>query len=475
MSGPAEEVPYVALASVAEVRLGRQRSPDRANGPHMTPYMRAANVGWDGLRLDDIKEMDFSPDERRTYELQDGDILVGEASGSRAEVGKSALWRCEVQGACFQNTLIRVRVDQTRALPEYVRAHLLRDARSGALANAARGVGIHHLGREALASWPIRLPPLDDQRRIVAHLDACFARTKRAKAALDEVPALLDRLRQSILAAAFRGDLTADWRAEHPDVEPASELLKRIRVERRRRWEEAELAKMVAKGKPPKDDRWKAKYEEPEPVDESELPELPEGWCWASLDEMCDPTRGITYGIVQTGDDTPDGVPTVRCGDIRDFSVRVGSLKRVAPGLAAQFGRTTLRGGEVIIAIRGTVGATASATADMVCMNVSREVAVLPLLGEVDQSFVMFGLGAPEAQARVGARVKGVAQSGINIADLKRLAFAVPSSAEQQEVVAAIRRSLASVERVATSVDVLQGRARALDSAVLSVAFCETR
>ncbi len=76
-------------------------------------------------------------------------------------------------------------------------------------------------------------------------------RTRRAREALAEVGPLLEEFRQSVLAAAFRGDLTADWRAAHPNVEPASELLARIRAERRRRWEEAELAKYEAAGKKP--------------------------------------------------------------------------------------------------------------------------------------------------------------------------------------------------------------------------------
>jgi len=130
------------------------------------------------------------------------------------------------------------------------------------------------------------VPPLPEQRRIVAKIEALTARSRRAKEALDAIPPLLERFRQSVLAAAFRGDLTADWRAEHPDVEPASELFERIRVERRRRWEEAELAKMRAKGKEPKDDKWKGKYKEPEPVDTTGLPELPEGWCWARWEEV---------------------------------------------------------------------------------------------------------------------------------------------------------------------------------------------
>jgi type I restriction enzyme S subunit len=69
-------------------------------------------------------------------------------------------------------------------------------------------------------------------------------------------------------------------------VEPAEKLLQRIRAERRRRWEEAELTKLRAKGKAPGDDRWKDKYAEPEPVDGEGLPELPAGWAWASLAEV---------------------------------------------------------------------------------------------------------------------------------------------------------------------------------------------
>ena len=89
-----------------------------------------------------------------------------------------------------------------------------------------------------------------------------------------------------MLKAAVEGRLVpteaALARAEKRDFEPADVLLKRILSERRRRWEEAELAKLKAAGKSPKDDKWKAKYEEPKAPDTKDLPELPKGWCWAS-------------------------------------------------------------------------------------------------------------------------------------------------------------------------------------------------
>jgi type I restriction enzyme S subunit len=107
--------------------------------------------------------------------------------------------------------------------------------------------------------------------------------------------------------------LTADWRAQNPDIEPAEKLLERIRKERRRRWEEDELAKMKAKGRTPKDDKWKKKYKEPEPVDIIDLPELPEGWCWGPLEILGIHQSGIAY---KSKDFTNSGIQVIKLGNL---------------------------------------------------------------------------------------------------------------------------------------------------------------
>ena len=217
---------WATLSSLGEVRLGRQRSPKRAKGPHMRPYLRAANVTWEGLALSDVKQMDFNPDEFETYQLRYGDILLAEASGSADEVGKPAVWKREIEGCCFQNTLIRM-----RAAPDmvsYVYQHLLSDASSGALGRAARGVGIHHLGAERMASWMLALPPLAEQHRIVAEVERQMSVIQQAEATVEASLKRSDRLRQSILKQAFSGQLVP----QDPDDEPASVLLERIRAER---------------------------------------------------------------------------------------------------------------------------------------------------------------------------------------------------------------------------------------------------
>ena len=131
------------------------------------------------------------------------------------------------------------------------------------------------INQQQIASMPIPLPPLNEQRRIVSTIEQLTARSHKARAALEDVPKLIAQFRQSVLAAAFRGDLTADWREKNPDIEPASELLERIKIDRRKRWEEAELEKMKAKGKEPNDDKWKEKYQEPDLPITSSLPEIP--------------------------------------------------------------------------------------------------------------------------------------------------------------------------------------------------------
>jgi type I restriction enzyme S subunit len=141
----------------------------------------------------------------------------------------------------------------------------------------------------------VPVAPLNEQRRIVAKIEELFSKLDAGVAALQRAKALLKRFRQSVLKAAVTGELTRAWREAHRDqLEPADRLLKRILAKRRRKWEEAELAKLKAKGKTPTDDRWKAKYKEPQPPKTNDLPELPESWCWASLEQLGFVIGGLT-------------------------------------------------------------------------------------------------------------------------------------------------------------------------------------
>lgn len=194
----------VRLDEIAEVRLGRQRSPGNHTGEHMRPYLRAANVTWDGLDLTDVKEMNFNDEEVEVYRLQQGDILLSEASGSADEVGKPAIWRSERgEPMCFQNTLMRVR-PAPGVLPEYLHLRLLHEAVSGGFARSSRGVGIHHLGAAKLSALNVELPPTAEQLRIVSLLEEHFSRIDAAATSVAETLRRVRRLQEATLVELLR-------------------------------------------------------------------------------------------------------------------------------------------------------------------------------------------------------------------------------------------------------------------------------
>jgi type I restriction enzyme S subunit len=213
---------WVTVEQIGEVRLGRQRSPEYHEGPNMRPYLRAANATWEGVDLSDVMQMDFPPDIWDNYRLKQGDLLLAEASGSPNEVGKPFIWREEIPECGFQNTLIRVR--PYLLPPGFLYVHFLKDALTGRFGEVARGVNIQHLGATRLSSFAIALPPLAEQRRIVAEVERRLSVVRAMEAAVEANLVRARRLRQSILKRAFEGRLVP----QDPEDEPASVLLERI-------------------------------------------------------------------------------------------------------------------------------------------------------------------------------------------------------------------------------------------------------
>lgn len=194
--------PLVRLEEVAEVRLGRQRAPKNHRGDHMRPYLRAANIGWSGLKLDDVKHMNFTDSELVVYRLAPGDLLLSEASGSPGEVGKPALWSGEIEDCAFQNTLLRVRSREHE--PRFLLHYFQLVALSGRFVPEARGVGINHLGRARLAGWMTPTPGRREQRRIVEILEDHLSRLDVAAGSLAEARTRSESMLISHLSSVVR-------------------------------------------------------------------------------------------------------------------------------------------------------------------------------------------------------------------------------------------------------------------------------
>jgi len=332
------------LGDVAvEVRNGISTRPDGDSG---IPILRISSVRPMMLNDSDVRFLPAGTEAIRSFELRADDLLFTRYNGNPSLVGVCARVTHQPDvPLVYPDKLIRVRLNQDLAIPAFVeKAVHVGQSRAFIDDKTKTSAGQVGISGADLKDVPLPLPPVNEQRRIVAKLEALQARSRRAREALDAVPPLLEKLRQSILAAAFRGDLTKDWRAQNPNPEPASALLARIRAERRTRWEEAELAKLKAKGKAPTDDRWKAKYKEPEPADTTGLPELPEGWCWASLETLA---WDSGYGTSEKCGYDGDGVAVLRIPNIARGSIHFGDVKHALSALPT--GELLLAPGDLLI------------------------------------------------------------------------------------------------------------------------------
>ena len=186
------------------------KTSDDATG---VPVLRMGNIVGGELVFDGLKYLPTSHHEFPELHLQPGDVLFNRTNSPEL-VGKTAVYTEHHPAPCsFASYLIRVKLSgyEPKLLASYLNSTY---GRAWIRSCVVQQVGQANVSGGKLKDLELPLPPLNEQRRIVAKLDALQERSRRARASLDAVPALLDKLRQSILAAAFRGDLTRDFRAQ---------------------------------------------------------------------------------------------------------------------------------------------------------------------------------------------------------------------------------------------------------------------
>ncbi|MHB1845281.1 MAG: restriction endonuclease subunit S [Deltaproteobacteria bacterium] len=207
-----EELPegwaLAKLGDVAQVKLGKMLDKaKRVTGTHL-PYLRNANVRWDGFAVDDLLTMPFLDDEIERFGVEDGDLFVCEGG----EPGRCAIWKGGKTNLKFQKAILRVRprhAVEARWMLYALRAAAL----NGELEQYFTGTTIKHFPQEAVLRFQFPLAPLAEQRRIVAKVEALLARVNAARDQLEKVPLLMKRFRQSVLATATSGELSSEWRA----------------------------------------------------------------------------------------------------------------------------------------------------------------------------------------------------------------------------------------------------------------------
>src|SRR6266545_192775 len=157
-------------------------------------------------------------------------------------------------------------------------------------------------------------------------------------------------------------------------------------------------------------------------------------WETVPLGSLIEPSRGISYGIVQPGAPVVDGVPIVRVSDVRDGRIAVSAPLRVAPSIEAAYVRTRLAGGELLLTLVGTVGESAVVPASLAGWNTARAVAVIPVRKELGAYWVKLALGAPGVREIIDSRLNTTVQATLNLGDVARLPIVLPPTPEREAI-----------------------------------------
>lgn len=213
--------------AVQDIRYGTAKRCEYEGGD--VPVLRIPNVQQGAISLQDLKSASFSPAEQAKLSLKMGDVLIIRSNGSLDLVGRAAVVDSPAVGMLFAGYLIRLRLDSDMLRPSYLQTWLRSlDARMLIEQLAKSTSGVNNINSAQLGQLRVPMPDVTEQDEIVRRVETAFAWIDRLAGDATSARRLIDRLDQSILAKAFRGELVP----QAPNDEPASVLLDRIKAGR---------------------------------------------------------------------------------------------------------------------------------------------------------------------------------------------------------------------------------------------------
>ncbi|MFI6089546.1 hypothetical protein [Streptomyces sp. NPDC051218] len=289
---------------------------------------------------------------------------------------------------------------------------------------------------QQIAEYPILLPPLDEQLRIVSTLEEHLSRMDSGAESIQKSQRILERLERLNVERALRDLPLSTPRPDTPDMATGDVLFS------------VESSHKV------------------------EGYELPSGWSFTALDQLVTAGRKPAYGVLVPGPDTVAGVPFVRVGDLVDGRVNHNGLKHIQTDVAQRYPRTTLAGGELLLSLVGTIGRAALATERLAGANVARAIGVFPLdTDRVDPRWVLTVLQSGTFRQHLERASNEVARKTLNLADARRCPIPLPPMQRQVELMEEIIQWRQDALRLSEAAKTAQKRAAHLRLVVLSAAF----
>lgn len=469
--------PHWLLPELAEVavlvRGVSYKKEDAANVPSkdLVPVLRATNITGSGLTFDSLVYVPARYVSETQY-IRKGDIVIASSSGSKEVVGKSGQVPNAPVKASFGAfcTLIRPEAEMDDGyLGLYFQSPVYREA----ISEISAGSNINNIKSSELNVHRVPVPPRAEQTRIVEKLEELLSDLDAGVAELKAAQFKLAQYRQSLLKAAVEGALTADWRAARArsgePQESGADLLQRILTERRARWEAKQLTKYAEQGKtPPKG--WQAKYPEPLAPDTSALSALPEGWSWASIDQIASVGTGVTPLRSNRTYFEGGTIPWITSGALNDEFVTEAS-EYVTASAMATCRLELFPAGSLLVAMYGE-GRTRGKCAELTFPSTINQAIAAVVLDDTAEKlcpFVKaFFWNAYEAMRK---QASGGVQPNLNLQIIKSLAIPIPPIDEQAIVEARLTEQLEHYDHLGVAIEVGLHQAAAQRKNILKAAF----
>ncbi len=412
---------WVRLNNIAESSLGKTLDKAKNTG-EICPYLCSINVYWGGICLDTVKEARFTDDDKQKYRLQYGDLLICEGG----DVGRAAIWKSDVE-MYYQNALHRVRF-YGNIVQEYFKFIFECYKGIGLINDFCKGMTIKHLVQSSLYNIPFPLPPLAEQKRIVAKIEELLPLLDRYEKAWNRLEDFNKRfptdLQKSLLQLAIQGKLVE----QRPEEGTGEELYRKIQKEKQARIKAGKLKK-----------------EKPLPeIAEDEVPfEIPESWKWVRFSSVID----VRDGTHDTPKYVLNGIPLVTSKNLVDGKIDFETARNISVEDAATINiRSRVDDGDILFAMIGTIG-------NPVLVKKDREFSIknMALFKQIDASllnmrYVLFFL--QRAQADMKAIANASVQSFVSLTVLRNYLFPLLPLAEQKRIVARLEELLPLCERL---------------------------
>ncbi|MDE3796452.1 restriction endonuclease subunit S [Sinorhizobium meliloti] len=346
--------------------------------------------------------------------------------------------------------------------PSYLRCCLTEQSFRDRFMQTVAGVGgsLMRARPSEVAEIMVPLAPLEEQRRIVAKIDSLVGKSRRARGHLHRVPRLIDRYKQAVLAAAFRGDLTRDWRTLPANKGLVSPLLD-VREQR--------------SASPLSERRRKALNALPPAPDD--FNELPTGWQWACIEEIAsDEPMSIQSGPFGSSllhsEFTDEGKLVIGIDNVQDGYFSPGAQHRIPDKKFEELRRFQARPEDVLITVMATIGRVCVLPPDIEAAIITKHVYRITVDRRLTlPRFVAFGLrGSEAALEHMGANVRGQTRPGLNGEIVKATYLPLPPLAEQLEIIGRIEKAFNWIDRLAFEATSARRLIDHLDQAVLAKA-----